>query len=147
VSVLFDEFIAEAGGNTGRQDQRTTCFLDMQIQALPGYRIAVSQADIRGFYSLKNRAYLQAAFYFETNGFRSPTVNRRIVGPKDESNWVPPIGLRVSDYRWSACGGTASINFAASMIVVSNSAREQTLAQLDSSDFSTNFQIVAQPCP
>ena len=49
ISILFDSFVAEAGGATRRTVDRKACDLGIPITIPQGYSVAVVQTDFRGF--------------------------------------------------------------------------------------------------
>src|SRR5258708_1302919 len=57
LSILFDQFIAEAGGDTGRSITRKTCNLAVPVHIPQGYSVSIFQIDYRGFNSLPYGAY------------------------------------------------------------------------------------------
>ena len=48
VSILFDNYVAEAGGQTGRRFDRKSCAIGIPVQVPQGYSVAVFAVDYRG---------------------------------------------------------------------------------------------------
>src|SRR5687768_7847017 len=48
ISILFDQFIVEAGGVTGKRVDRKSCNLSLPVHIPQGYSVAIIQTDYRG---------------------------------------------------------------------------------------------------
>ena len=55
LSLLFDTYTVEAGGNTGKRVDRKGCNIAIPVHVPQGYSVSVFQVDYRGFNSLPGR--------------------------------------------------------------------------------------------
>lgn len=157
VSIVFDQFTAEAGADVARIIDRKNCQIVIPIIAPKGYRMAVAQLDYRGFKGLPPQAQAQFKTFHQ---IRYPLLN--LLGPKvtTTQNYNGPdaedfflsaqinnkpalgIGLPIStpitdpllNPILKTCGGTYNLEINADLAVKANSQNEQTLLTLDSVD-------------
>ena len=52
LSILFDNFIVEAGGDSGRRTARKTCNVAIPVHVPQGYSVSILKIDYRGFNSI-----------------------------------------------------------------------------------------------
>jgi hypothetical protein len=140
VSFLFDQYIAEAGGITGKRLDRKSCNIAIPIQVPNGYSVALLKVDYRGYNLVpvggQNRFEVEY-FWAGSRGprisqtFRAPSYNR----PLDESFSVTDQ-LIATTVVWSACGESVNFRINSSMTAQSNSSMQQAMAILDSADVS-----------
>jgi hypothetical protein len=147
LSILFDRYTAEAGGNTGRRNERKSCSLSIPVEIPSNVSVAIVEVDYRGYHSLPTRGYSELSVNYSLGPLSGPRFLRRFVGPLD-TDFFAKQKLRATDVRWSACGGRSTLHLNTSMIVVSNGQQELSLAALDSADLHSGFTYVVQyrPC-
>ncbi len=151
ISLLFDSLVAEAGGFHDTQDRRS-CILDLPVRVAPGYQVAVSAVDTRGFVSLPARGYAQFAILFNLARFTPVRIDRRVggqPGPVDTTfNFHNQLRKEDVDPRWSSCGASTTLRVNTSLIVVSNAQRESALGGIDSADLASgvDLQLQVRPC-
>ena len=103
VSVLFDEYIAEAGGQGQRTFDRKKCDIAFGLKIPNGISVSMIDADYRGFTDLPRRA--QATFtrdYFFA-GSQGPSLNSRWNGSRS-NDFLIKDRLGVLANVWSPCG-------------------------------------------
>ena len=144
VSLLFDEFIAEAGGSKDSIDRRT-CIVDIPVNVAPGYQVAISAVDYRGFLALPKLGYAQFATLFNLTGYSPVRIDRRMSAQQaplhTSFSYKNQLTKTDVDSRWSACGARTSLRINTSLLVASNNLREQTMAGIDSADFSSGVDL------
>ncbi len=66
LSIIFDQFIAEAGPNIGKTLDRKSCNIAIPVHVPSGFSVSVIAVDYRGFVSLPRNAMakLQAEYFF-----------------------------------------------------------------------------------
>jgi hypothetical protein len=126
ISILFDQFIAEAGGGTGRMVDRKACDLGIPIHIPQGYSVAVVQTDFRGFnlvsYGGMNRLNTE---YFWANQ-RGPVYSKMYRGPQNE-DYFTSNGVMASGVVWTPCG------------MDTNRSMDQSMMTVDSADISSGL--------
>ncbi len=139
LSILFDNYIAEAGGNLRQRNDRKACNVLIPIVVPRGYSVAVFKVDYRGFNSLPNGAESQFAVDYFFGGRLGPRNTQRFVGPL-ENDFTTNNNLSGANLEWSRCGGRTMVLRAHSVLKVStNAQREQTLAAVDSADVQASM--------
>lgn len=133
LSILFDQYIVEAGGSTGKAIDRKSCNIAIPVTVPQGWSISLFQVDYRGFNSLPvgARATMNAEYFFAgSRGLRYSTMFR---GPQAEDYMITDSMLAEA-LVWSACGATTNLRVNSSMMVQTNGRREQALSTVDSAD-------------
>ncbi|GIL17017.1 MAG: hypothetical protein BroJett040_07680 [Oligoflexia bacterium] len=138
VSVLFDQFIAEAGRTTGRRIDRKSCNLTIPVQVPQGYSVAVFQVDYRGFNAVPRGGVNRFDSEYFWAGSRGPRLSRIFSGPTND-NFTVTDGLMASTLVWAPCGASVNLRVNASMMAQANAAMEQTIGAVDSADVSSGL--------
>jgi hypothetical protein len=133
MSILFDQFVSEAGANTGRRIDRKTCNIAVPVHVPQGYSVSIFQIDYRGFNSLPYGAYSVFNVEYFFAGTRGPNYERRFDGEL-EDNYLLRNELAASTHTWSACGQNVILRANTNMMVRSNAQNESALATVDSAD-------------
>lgn len=133
ISVLFDQFVAESGGATGRRIDRKSCNLTIPVYVPSGYSIGIFQVDYRGFNSLPSgsRARFEAEYFWA--GARGPRTVQEFSGPLNRSFFVQDE-LLTRNIVWTPCGDSVNLRVNASIFNQTNWRNDQTLSMVDSAD-------------
>lgn len=135
ISVLFDQFIAEAGGDSRKRVDRKACDLGIPIHIPQGYSVAVIQTDFRGFnlvsYGGMNRLNTE---YFWANQ-RGPVYSNVYRGPQNE-DYFASNGVMASGTVWTPCGMSTNLRIRATIMTQTNSRFDQSMMTVDSADIS-----------
>lgn len=148
ISILFDGFIAESGGDTGLPQQRKTCVASIPASVAPGFQAAITQVDYRGFQGLPAFGISQFTVEYAFEGTTQPRITRRWRGPMTQ-DFTTVNRLRRNDIQWTACGAQTALNLNASIITVTNAQREQSMSSIDSTDLASggiSYQIQYRRC-
>jgi hypothetical protein len=138
LSILFDQYIAQAGGNTGQSRIAIGCQLNIPFNVPAGYRVQVVKMDYRGFTSVPQgaRSTFGAGFrYLEVNGV--PTGAKRVLrakvftGPRQENFQVSSM---LRDENWSPCGKNFILAAESYVNAQTNRMNEQVVTTVDSLD-------------
>lgn len=149
ISIIYDNFIANAGGTSGVPMDRKQCIVSIPVTIPPNTKIAITEVDYRGFNALPDRGYTQFTVDFALSGFKGPRILRRFVGPL-QADFSAINKLKKPDVRYSQCGQSQVVlNVNANITTVSNGKQEQTSAGVDSTDFNSGLDYVVEvlPCP
>lgn len=136
VSILFDNYVAEAGG--GRRVDRKSCNISVPVHVPQGYSVAVFQVDYRGFNSIPRGAMSRFDAEYFWAGARGPRVSRTFAGPLSDVYTVSD-GLIASALVWTPCGASVNLRVNTSMMAQTNARNEQILATVDSADISSGL--------
>lgn len=138
LSLLFDAYVAEAGGTTGLLRSAKNCQINIPFLVPPGYAVQVVKMDYRGFIAVPNgaRSTFGAGFRFleiDGRGTNSRRVLRASVlaGPRQESFVMSSI-VRGPDF--SPCGRSFVLAAESMLNVQSNRAGEGAFSTIDSLD-------------
>ena len=147
LSILFDQFTVEAGGNTQKMVDRKSCNIAIPVHVPQGYSVSLFTVDYRGFNFLPYgaRSALNAEYFFA--GQAGPRTSRNFYGSLN-SNYLFSNQLSTEQLVWSPCGASTNLRINASMMVQSNSSRQQALATVDSADIKSGlvFHIQWRRC-
>jgi hypothetical protein len=133
LSILFDQYVVEAGGETRRTLDRKSCNVAIPVHVPQGYSVAVIGVDYRGYNFLPRgaRSDFNVEYFFA--GALGPRFARSFQGPID-SDYLISNTLIASAVTWSPCGQDVILRTNTSLRAQTNARREQTLATVDSQD-------------
>jgi len=138
LSIIFDQFVAEAGGMTGKSMDRKTCSIAVPVHVPQGYSISIIAVDYRGFNSLPTGAYSRLTSEYFFAGQRGPMFSKDFYGELEDeylfNNTLGIVGL-----VWSACGADVNLRVNTSMMVRTNRMRAQAMSTVDSADFNAGL--------
>jgi hypothetical protein len=148
LSILFDQFLAEAGPGIGRTIDRKSCNISIPITVPGGYSVSIVQVDYRGFVGLPSRsatARFSAEYFFA--GMRGPLLQRSFVGSQN-TDYLVDNRLAVSAMVWSACGAQTNLRINASMMLSNSDRSRDAIATVDSADISSGilYQLQYRRC-
>jgi hypothetical protein len=142
LSILFDNFVAQAGGNAPRRTE-LSCTTRIPIQVPAGYQAMVTRLDYRGFASVApsgGRAVLKTFFQIlNWNNARplSPIVKRRkVFNQQRQGGFISTARLKVRNF-YQGCGEKFLLDVDTRLIGVSRTGRDETFIALDSTDVSS----------
>lgn len=146
LSLLFDNFLVIAGGDTGSPRTQGTCAVSIPVAVPDGMRVEVVQFDYRGFHSIPRRGQVRYVSRYQFSEFDgSPRGRKRIKrhsrfkGPLEEDFFLSSsIGPAKS--LWSGCGQDFTLDVTTEVTALSPS-REELLAAVDSLDLVANPHV------
>lgn len=146
LSLLFDAYAAEAGGDTGKTFDRKSCNVAIPVHVPQGLAISILAIDYRGYNNVPVGANSQFNVEYFFAGTRGPTFRRTFRGPKDE-DYLIHNELTAQSIVWSACGADVNLRTNSS-IRVSTTGNKQALATVDSEDVSAAiiYQLQWKQC-
>ena len=147
LSILFDQYVAEAGSAVGKTFDRKSCNVAIPVRVPHGYTVAILKVDYRGYNNLPRQARSTFGVEYFFAGSRGPTFQRDFVGPLDR-DYVINNELIASSMVWSPCGQDVILRTNTSIRVTTNSQRQQAMATVDSQDVSAAvvYQLKWQRC-
>lgn len=147
ISILFDEYIVEAGNVNGRRIDRKSCNISIPVNVPQGYSVALFQVDYRGFNSIPSGGLNQFNVEYFWAGTRGPRVSRSF-NSRDNGNFTVTDNLLASTMVWSRCGESVILRVNSSLSTQTNRNFEQSLGMVDSADISSGllYHIQTRRC-
>lgn len=146
LSIIFDQFISEAGPNVGKQLDRKSCNIAIPVHVPSGYSISVIAVDYRGFISLPQAATarLQAEYFFA--GMQGPRFVKDFRGVQN-TDYTFSNTIGVAANVWSPCGVDVNLRVNASMML-QNRGYQDAMATVDSTDINAGiiYQLQWRRC-
>ena len=140
LSILFDSYSAEAGGDTGKTFDRKSCNIAIPVHVPQGLSISVLAIDYRGYNNVPAGGNTNFNVEYIFAGARGPVFNKTFNGPLD-SDYTIHNDLTAQSMVWSACGADVILR-TNSGIRVTTKQNKQALATVDSED--VNAAIIYQ---
>jgi len=138
LSILFDNYIGEAGGSTGKPMDRKSCNIAVPVHVPQGYSVSLIKIDYRGFAAIPQggRGVFRAEYFWA--GVRGPDflINRQ---EPYNGNFLLQDELIASAVVWSPCGQSINLRVNTSTEIYTNRSREQAMLTIDSADISTGL--------
>jgi hypothetical protein len=146
LSLIFDQFITEAGPNVGKTLDRKSCNIAIPVHVPQGFSISIIAVDYRGFVALPRNATarLSAEYFFA--GMTGPRFVKDFRGIQN-SDYTFNNTLGVAASVWSPCGVDVNLRVNANMMLT-NRGYEDAMATVDSADISAGiiYQIQTRRC-
>jgi len=144
LSILFDQFVVEAGNTTGRRIDRKNCSLRIPVNVGQGYQVALIAFDYRGFVAVPwgGQAVFDASYAYI--GQPTPVRFSKTFGGGANQNYSVKNELISTTTTWSPCGRQVMLEANASMRVMSNSSMQQAMASIDSVDVTAGLLYKVQ---
>jgi hypothetical protein len=146
LSLLFDGYQVEAGGETGKKFDRKSCNIAIPVHVPQGYAVSVLAIDYRGYNNVPAGANSQFNVEYFFAGVRGPTFSKVFNGPKDE-DYLIHNELTAQTVVYSACGADVNLRTNSSIRVTTKN-NVQALATVDSQDVSAAivYQLQWKQC-
>lgn len=138
LSLLFDNYVVEAGGSTGRTIDRKNCTFAIPVHIPQGYSVSVINVDYRGFFFLPAGAQAKFSSQLFFAGEDATPLSRTFTGPRDDE-YLLSTGLFNEKVVWSRCGDDLIMRGNTSMFVRNNNHAVEALATVDSADISAGL--------
>ncbi len=137
LSVLFDNYMAEAGSTTGRRIDRKSCNLAIPVQVPQGYSVGIFKVDYRGYDAIPRGGSGRFDTEYFWAGSRGPRISK-VFNP-GQGNFTLTHELLATTMVWSACGDSVNFRINSSALAQSNSAGDQAMVMIDSADVSSKM--------
>lgn len=137
LSILFDQFIVEAGG-ANSSVARKSCNIAIPVHVPQGYSLSIIAVDYRGYVSLPDRAQARLTAEYFLAGSIGPRFEKQFLGRTDtDYTFTNDIGVQAQ--VWSPCGADTTLRVNAAMLVQTNRFRDAAMATVDSADFKAGL--------
>ncbi|MGN6487301.1 MAG: DUF4360 domain-containing protein [Devosia sp.] len=146
LSLLFDSYLVEAGGDSGKKFDRKSCNVAIPVHVPQGISVSVLAIDYRGYNNLPKGADSQFNVEYFFAGARGPTFVKKFNGPRDE-DYLIHNELTAQTIVWSKCGADVNLRTNSS-IRVNTKNNQQAMATVDSEDVSAAiiYQLQWKQC-
>lgn len=138
LSILFDSYQAQAGGDTRLRIDRKNCSVAIPVHVPHGYSISVYKVDYRGYTFVPSGGMARFNVEYFFAGYLGPRGSRTFMGPVN-GDYLISNDVGVSAMVWSPCGADTNMRINTSMLAQTNSRYEQTLATVDSTDVRSSI--------
>lgn len=138
LSILFDEFVAEAGGDTNKRQDRKKCDIAIPVHVPSGYSVSIFKLDYRGFNALPrgSKSVFSVEYFFA--GTQGPRYTETFRGAL-EDDFTIENKLRGVAKSHSRCGEDVILRTKASVRVNTNRRREEASIAIDSVDVKSGL--------
>lgn len=133
LSILFDNYVLEAGGYTRKRFDRKNCTIAIPVHVPNGFAVSVVAVDYRGFNLLPRGASSMFSTEYFFAGQRGPRYRKTFRGPLDAEYYLNN-DLIVTSNVWSKCGADVNMRINTSMMLRTNSKRQEAISTVDSTD-------------
>ena len=135
VSMLFDDYTAEAGAPGERTRSRKKCDIAFSLKVPNGISVSMVDADYRGFLDLPHGAKARFTRDYFFAGTRGPRLRANWRGQMDD-DFLIKDRLGVFAQTWSACGADVILRSKTAAYVSTRRGREAMMT-VDSVDLTT----------
>lgn len=144
LSILFDQFVAESGGVTGRRIDRKACNLRIPVNVGQGYQVALIAFDYRGYVAVPwgGQAVFDASYSYI--GQPKPVRFSKTFRGGMQDNYSVVNELISTTVTWSPCGRQVMLEASAAVRSIANSSMQQTMVTVDSVDVSAGLLYKVQ---
>lgn len=138
LSIIFDQFLTEAGPASGKTIDRKSCNIAVPVHVPNGFSISVMAVDYRGYVGLPSQASarLSAEYFFA--GMQGPRFMKDFIGRTD-TDYLFNNQLGVQAMVWSPCGADVNLRVNAAMQVRNTNRQLDAIATVDSADISAGL--------
>lgn len=146
LSIIFDQFIVEAGG-MNKQTERKTCNIAIPVHVPQGYSVSVIDVDYRGYVSLPAQASARLTAEYFLAGSLGPRFDKTFLGRTDTDYTFKNV-IGINAQVWSPCGADTILRVNAAMLVKTNRYQDEAMATVDSADFKAGilYQLQWRRC-
>jgi hypothetical protein len=144
LSILFDQFVAESGGVTGRRIDRKACNMRIPVNVGQGYQVALLAFDYRGYAAIPwgGQGVFDASYSYI--GQKYPVRFSKSFGGGTQSNYTLKNELISTTVTWSPCGRQVMLEVGAAVRSIANSSNQQTMLTVDSLDVTAGLLYKVQ---
>ena len=141
LSVLFDQFVAQAPTPQGASFDRKSCNLRIPVSVGPGFQVALIAFDYRGFAAIPNggRGNFEARYSYV--GQLRPAIFRKSFQAGRADNYSLKNELISTTIDWSPCstGKDLMLTVDANVLAMTNSMQQAAQVSVDSVDVSAGL--------
>lgn len=150
LSLLFDKYVVEAGGENNPRRGYKECMVKMNLSVPQDTRVVIEKIDYRGYAMLPEvgRMNFSSSYYIEIPelDFTSKvfTKKERRIGEVDEDFFFDQ-NIKNKLFK-SKCGHDFTLNFESELMAMTNRHNDEVYVSLDSIDTGIDFHISYEKC-
>ncbi len=146
LSVIFDNYIVQAGRSAGTKRDVKTCSVRMPLEVPAGFQFTVVKLDYRGYNMIPRNGrtgYLAIYSFLDANSGKQ--MGRRIRrqktfrGPLDEE-YVLSSDISAEPV-WSRCGKSINFQINTRAVAISNAKNDDVMGTIDSLDAAAGSRV------
>lgn len=141
LSILFDQYVVEAGHQVGKSFDRKSCNVAIPVHVPQGFSVGILAIDYRGFNMLPRGATSTFSVEYFFAGLQGPRFMKSFYGAL-ESDYLITNKLQATALVWSKCGEDVILRTNTSIRLSTNRMQDQAMATVDSQD--VNASVVYQ---
>lgn len=138
LSILFDQYVAESGGATGKSIDRKTCNVAIPVHIPQGFSVSIFKVDYRGYAAVPHGAEGQFNVEYFFAGIRGPKFTKTFPGGTDRE-YTLSNNIGVSALVWSRCGEDVNLRINTSALSKTNGSFADTMISVDSADVTAGL--------
>ncbi len=133
LTILFDNYVAEAGSRAGKSMDRKTCNIAIPVHVPQGKSVSLFTIDYRGFNNIPLGAYavFNAEYFFA--GLQGPRFEQRFDGLY-EDQYLIHNELPATAIVWSRCGEEVILRVNTAIMARTNRRNEDVYTAVDTTD-------------
>jgi hypothetical protein len=149
-TVLYSDYIAQAGGGAAADEFRRNCQLALNVHVPSGYTYAIAKTDYRGYMRLSRGAwaYEQANYYFQ--GYSQTARARHNFNGAFDGDWQTIDQVGLESYSWAPCGEKRYLNINTELRIGTGSSdgKNRNMITMDSTDtnLATIYHLAWKQC-
>jgi len=148
LTLIFDDFIAQAGKGIEPKERRKNCQLNFKLHYPQGWQFSIFKADYRGHATLPRgfSGSLKATYYFSGNSQQISSQDT-IRGPTD-ADYLKTDVIGVESTVWSPCGAEGLLNINSAVQLSPLDSDQSALLTSESTDlkFKQKFYLQWRRC-
>lgn len=137
LSILFDEYIVEAGSN-GKKLSRKSCNIAIPVHVPQGFSVSIFKVDYRGYAYVPRRGMGSFKVEYFFAGQRGPRLAKSFRGGFDDE-FTFTNKLAAYALVWSKCGADVNLRVNSSMLLKTNNNYDDAMASVDSVDVDSGI--------
>jgi len=147
LSILFDNYAAEAGSSNNKTLDRKTCNVAIPVHVPQGFSVSLIGVDYRGFNDLPAGATNDFSVEYFFAGSQGPRDTQRFTGPLSE-DYLISHELVATALIWSACGKDVILRSNSSVVVRNPDLSQDAQSSVDSIDLKAGiiYQLQWKRC-
>jgi hypothetical protein len=142
LSILFDQYFVEAGGETNKSFERKSCNIAIPVHVPQGLSVSILTIDYRGYNNLPSGGKTTFAVEYFFAGQKGPTFNKTFNGALDK-DYLITNKLQANALVYSACGADVNLRTNSSIRVQTKQNKEE-FASVDSEDVGASVKFLLQ---
>ncbi len=103
LSILFDQFVVEAGGTTNKSFDRKVCNIAIPVHVPQGLSVSILAIDYRGFNDIPAGAKSTFGVEYFFAGIKGPSFTKNFTGPVSD-DYLVHNDLQANALVYSKCG-------------------------------------------